>query len=104
MSLESRCLAAPRARLAGSERLGARRAESGIRASMRPSSMRFPTLPAGAKSIAEDPLSLRVLYLLFGVLLAILPLAHVTALRNSLIGLIGLLALLNVRKAPWRSI
>jgi O-antigen ligase len=66
--------------------------------------MRFPILPAGAKSIADDPLSLRLLYLLFGVLLAILPLAHVTALRNSLIGLIGLLALLNVRTAPWKSI
>jgi O-antigen ligase len=66
--------------------------------------MQLPILPAGAKSIAEDPPILRAQYLLFGVLLAILPLAHVTALRNSLTGLIALLALLQFRLALWRSI
>src|SRR4029450_10018351 len=71
---------------------------------MRLSSMQLPILPAGAKSIAEDPPILRAQYLLFGVLLAILPLAHVTALRNSLTGLIALLALLQFRLALWRSI
>jgi len=44
-----------------------------LRARMRLSSMQLPILPAGAKSIAEDPPTLRALYLLFGVLLAILP-------------------------------
>jgi O-antigen ligase len=66
--------------------------------------MQFPILLAGAKSIAEDPPTLRVLCLLFGVLLAILPLAHVTALRNSLTGLIALLALLQFRPASWKNI
>ena len=66
--------------------------------------MQLPILPAGVKSIAEDPPTLQALYLLFGVLLAILPLAHVTALRNSLIGLIALLALLQIRRVSWKNI
>ncbi len=59
---------------------------SSLRARTRPSSMQLPILPADAQSITEDPLALRVLYLSFGVLLAILPLAHITALRNTLVG------------------
>jgi len=66
--------------------------------------MQLPILPADAQSITEDPLALRVLYLSFGVLLAILPLAHVTALRNTLVSLIVELALLHFRLAPWRNI
>ncbi|HEV8257108.1 MAG TPA: O-antigen ligase family protein [Casimicrobiaceae bacterium] len=71
---------------------------------MRPSSMQLPILPAGAQSIADDPPALRALCICFGVLLAILPLAHVTALRNVLIGLIAVLALLHFRLAPWKNI
>jgi hypothetical protein len=59
--------------------------------------MQLPILPAGAQSIADDPPALRALCICFGVLLAILPLAHVTALRNILIGLIAGLALLPLR-------
>jgi O-antigen ligase len=40
----------------------------------------------------------------FGVLLAILPLAHVTALRNVLVGVTTGLALLQFRFGPWRSV
>jgi hypothetical protein len=43
---------------------------------MRPSSVQLPILPAGAQSIADDPPALRALCICFGVLLAILPLAH----------------------------
>jgi O-antigen ligase len=66
--------------------------------------MQLPILPAGAQSIAHDPLALRALCLFFGVLLAILPLAHVTALRHVLLGLIAGLALLHFRLAPWKNI
>jgi hypothetical protein len=38
--------------------------------------MQLPILPAGAQSIADDPPALRTLCICFGVLLAILPLAH----------------------------
>src|SRR5438445_2202680 len=66
--------------------------------------MQLSILPAGAQSIADDPPALRALYLAFGVLLAILPLAHVTALRNVLVGLIVGLALLHFRLAPWKNV
>ena len=66
--------------------------------------MQLSILPAGAQSIADDPPALRALYLAFGVLLAILPLAHVTALRNVLVGLIVGLALLHFRITPWKNV
>ncbi|HEY2969252.1 MAG TPA: O-antigen ligase family protein [Casimicrobiaceae bacterium] len=66
--------------------------------------MQLPILPAGVQSTADDPPALRALCLCFGVLLAILPLAHVTALRNVLVGLIVGLALLHFRLAPWKNI
>lgn len=66
--------------------------------------MQPPILPAGAQSIADDPPALRALCICFGVLMAILPLAHVTALRNILVGTIAGLALLHFRLAPWKSI
>jgi len=66
--------------------------------------MQLPILTASKDSIANDPLVLRVLCIGFGVLLAILPLAHVTALRNALVGVIAASALLLFRLAPWRSI
>ena len=55
-------------------------------------------------SVAHDPLTLRILCVAFGVLLAILPLAHVTALRNSLVGVLIVTALLQFRLAPWKSV
>jgi O-antigen ligase len=44
----------------------------------------------------------RALCVLVGVLLAILPLAHVTGLRNLLVGLIALLAAIHYRSSWWR--
>ena len=61
-------------------------------------------LPATSDSVTDDPLALRLLCISFGVLLAILPLAHVTALRNVLIGVIALMALLQFRLGIWRNI
>jgi O-antigen ligase len=55
-------------------------------------------------SIARDPLALRMLCLTFGVLLAVLPLAHVTALRNVLIGIAAAAALVQFRLAPWKRV
>jgi O-antigen ligase len=59
---------------------------------------------ASHHSIARDPLGLRVLCLFFGALLAILPLAHVTALRNVLIAVVVGAALLQFRLAPWKHV
>jgi len=56
--------------------------------------MRLPILPASDDRIADDPPGLTALYFFMGTLVAILPLAHVTALRNSLVGVVALLALL----------
>lgn len=55
-------------------------------------------------SIAHDPPTLRLLCVAFGVLLAILPLAHVTALRNSLVGIVAAAALIQFRLAPWKAV
>jgi O-antigen ligase len=66
--------------------------------------MQLPNLAASHDSIAHDPPLLRALCLAFGVLLAILPLAHVTALRNILVGVIAAGALLLFRPAAWRNI
>ena len=65
--------------------------------------MQVPILPASNDRIADDPPALRALFICVGVLVAILPLAHVTALRNILVGLIGGLALLHFRLAASRS-
>jgi O-antigen ligase len=65
--------------------------------------MRLPILPASDDRIADDPPGLTALYLCMGTLVAVLPLAHVTALRNSLVGLVGLLALLHFRLAASRN-
>jgi len=59
---------------------------------------------ASLQSIASDPPALRVLCVFFGVLLAILPLAHVTALRNVLIGVVVAAALVQFRLAPWKHV
>jgi len=65
--------------------------------------MQLPILPASDDRIADDPPGLTALYFCTGTLLAILPLAHVTALRNSLVGLVGLLALLQFRLAASKN-
>ena len=62
------------------------------------------TFPASRDRLVEAPIALRVLCICFAVLLAILPLGHVTALRNVLVGLIAAAALLQFRLAPWRNI
>jgi O-antigen ligase len=59
---------------------------------------------ASHHSIARDPPALRVLCLGFGALLAVLPLAHVTALRNVLIGIVVAAALVQFRLAPWKHV
>ena len=61
-------------------------------------------LPASRDRVANAPIALRLLCISFGVLLAILPLAHVTALRNVLIGVIAAAALLQFRLGVWRNI
>jgi O-antigen ligase len=66
--------------------------------------MQIPIPTSSYNSIADDPPVLRVLCIAFGVLLAILPLAHVTALRNSLVGVVAVSALLQLRLAPWKNI
>ncbi|HEX8013446.1 MAG TPA: O-antigen ligase family protein [Casimicrobiaceae bacterium] len=66
--------------------------------------MQLPIPTASHDSIAKDPPALRALCIAFGVLLAIVPLAHVTALRNALVGAVALAALLQFRLAPWRSV
>jgi O-antigen ligase len=66
--------------------------------------MQFPILTASNHSIANDPPALRTVCVGFGVLLAILPLAHVTALRNILVGVIAAAAFVQFRRAPWRNI
>ena len=60
--------------------------------------------PALDHRTADDSAALRVLCVSVGVLLAILPLAHVTAMRNILIGVIAASALLQFRFAPWRNV
>lgn len=66
--------------------------------------MQFPILLASHDSIADDPPGLRALCFFLGVLVAILPLAHVTALRNTLVGLTVGLALLQFPLVLWRNI
>jgi O-antigen ligase len=58
-------------------------------------------LPAIDRRAAYESIALRVLWISLGTLLAVLPLAHVTALRNTLVGVIGVAALLQFRFAPW---
>jgi O-antigen ligase len=53
---------------------------------------------------ADATITLRLLCISFAVLLAILPLAHVTALRNVLIWVIAIGALLQFRLGTWRSV
>src|SRR5947207_9703774 len=66
--------------------------------------MQLPILTASQVSIAHDPPVLRTLCIAFGALLAVLPLAHVTALRNTLVGVVVATALAQFRPAPWRNI
>jgi len=61
-------------------------------------------LPALDRRTADDTVALRMLCVAFAVLLAILPLAHVTALRNVLVGVTAGLALLQFRLGPWRGV
>jgi O-antigen ligase len=66
--------------------------------------MQSSVLTASQHSIANDPPALRVLCVALGALLAILPLAHVTALRNTFIAIVIVAALLQFRLAPWKSV
>jgi O-antigen ligase len=65
--------------------------------------MQVPILPASLRRITDDPPALRALNVALGVLMAVLPLGHVTALRNSLVGVIALFALLQFRLAASRN-
>jgi O-antigen ligase len=65
--------------------------------------MRALILPASSHRIADDPPALRALNVFLSVLVAILPLAHVTALRNILIGLVAAFALLQFRPAAFKN-
>jgi len=61
-------------------------------------------LPALDRRAADDSLVLRLVCISLGVLLAILPLAHVTGLRNVLVGVVGFSALAQFRLGPWRKV
>jgi O-antigen ligase len=61
-------------------------------------------LPALDRSAVADSLVLRMLCISLGMLLAILPLAHVTGMRNVLIGVVAVTALLQFRLGPWRRV
>jgi O-antigen ligase len=69
-----------------------------------PTSSMQSILPALDHRAADASVALRVLCISLASLLAILPLAHVTALRNVLIGVIAAAALVQFRLAPWRSV
>jgi O-antigen ligase len=53
--------------------------------------------------LGENALSFRILCLLVATLLAILPLAHVTGLRNTLFGFIAGLAVVHYRTGLWKA-
>lgn len=59
---------------------------------------------ASQHSIARDPPALRALCVGLGVLLAILPLAHATALRNSLVAFVAAAALLQFGFRSWKDV
>jgi O-antigen ligase len=67
-------------------------------------SMQSSVPSASLHSIAHDPPALRVLCIAVGFLLAILPLAHVTALRNTIVGIVVAATLLQFRLAPWKNV
>jgi O-antigen ligase len=69
-----------------------------------PTSSMQSILPALDQRAADRAIVLRLLCISLGVLLAILPLAHVTGLRNVLIGVIAVAALLQFRLQPWRAV
>src|SRR5215469_345949 len=69
-----------------------------------PTSSMQSSLSALDRPTTDDTVTLRMLCISLGVLLAILPLAHVTALRNVLVGVTAGLALLQFRFGPWRSV
>ena len=69
-----------------------------------PTSSMQSSLSALDRPTTDDTVTLRMLCISLGVLLAILPLAHVTALRNVLVGITAGLALLQFRFGPWRSV
>src|ERR1700751_2721462 len=92
----------PRIRAGCGARMPARR---GSRSDAgKPSSSMQSILPALDRRAADDSLVLRLLCISLGVLLAILPLAHVTGLRNVLVGVVGFSALAQFRLGPWRKV
>jgi O-antigen ligase len=60
------------------------------------------TATAAEQRLGESALSFRVLCVLVAILLAILPLAHVTGMRNTLVGFIAGFAVLHYRTALWK--
>ncbi len=52
--------------------------------------------------LGEDGLAFRTLCVLMSVLIAILPLAHVTGMRNALVGMAACAALVHYRAALWK--
>ena len=60
------------------------------------------TMVAPYQRLGEDGYSFRTLCVLMTILIAILPLAHVTGMRNALVGIAAIAALLHYRAALWR--
>lgn len=60
------------------------------------------TMAAPYQRLGEDGYAFRTLCVLMTVLVAILPLAHVTGMRNALVGMAAGAALLHYRSALWK--
>ena len=60
------------------------------------------TMAAPIQRVGDEGFGFRSLCVLMAVLLAILPLAHVTGLRNALLALVAVAALVHYRAALWK--
>lgn len=60
------------------------------------------TMAAPYQRLGEDGYAFRTLCVLMTVLVAILPLAHMTGMRNTLVGVVAVSALLHYRSALWK--
>ena len=59
-------------------------------------------MAAPYQRLGEDGVAFRTLCVLMTVLVAVLPLAHVTGMRNALVGMVAAAALLHYRSALWK--
>ena len=60
------------------------------------------TMAAPYQRLGEDGYAFRTLCVLMTILIAILPLAHVTGMRNALVGMAAVAALFHYRAQLWK--